>query len=308
MTKRVFVSSTLTDLVEYRKRVQNVIRQLGAIDISMEHFGSRDERPKDECLRIVQEESDLFVGIYAHRYGSIPKGDTKSITELEYETATLSKIPKFIYIVDDNVAWKLAYIDSGRSAGKLKNFKERLKANHLCKFFSSEDQLASFVAADLGRYLSEKNTNQSLELPEGIDSKFQVSHDDLHNTFTVHDGRKISVENLALIRKLSLRIFEANVTDDEIVEWLYLLPQTASPFEKAFDEKSKIYVNDKPLQSPKPLNIYNAVNRYKAKRNTKEDDLTIKSFIEIIRSVQINKNVVIIGKLEEKTFYFIRPK
>ena len=68
MNKRVFVSSTFVDLQIHRKAVLDVIRQLGAIDVSMEHFGARDERPKDECLRLVREESDVFVGIYAHRY------------------------------------------------------------------------------------------------------------------------------------------------------------------------------------------------------------------------------------------------
>jgi len=49
----VFISSTYTDLVEYRKTVQNAIRQLDAIDVSMEHFGARDEQPVDECLRLM---------------------------------------------------------------------------------------------------------------------------------------------------------------------------------------------------------------------------------------------------------------
>ena len=69
MNHRVFLSSTFTDLAEYRKTVQGAIRQLGAVDVSMEHFGARDERPVDECIRLVRQESDLFVGIYAHKYG-----------------------------------------------------------------------------------------------------------------------------------------------------------------------------------------------------------------------------------------------
>ncbi len=78
----VFVSSTFTDLKDYREAVCNGIRKLGAIDVSMENFGSRDERPKDECLKLVRE-NDTFVGIYAHRYGFIPDGDSISLTEAE---------------------------------------------------------------------------------------------------------------------------------------------------------------------------------------------------------------------------------
>jgi len=61
----VFVSSTFVDLKDHRLTVQKAIKQLGAVDISMENFGARDERPKKECLRIIGEECDTFVG-YMH--------------------------------------------------------------------------------------------------------------------------------------------------------------------------------------------------------------------------------------------------
>src|SRR5436853_592668 len=99
---RVFVSSTFTDLVEYRQAVRDAIRQLGGVDISMEHFGARDERPKDECLRLIAEESDFFVGVYAHRYGYVPEGDNLSITEAEYDAATSAGLPRLIYIVHES--------------------------------------------------------------------------------------------------------------------------------------------------------------------------------------------------------------
>ena len=60
---------------------------MGALDVCMETFGARDDRPRDECLRIVREETDVFVGIYAHRYGHIPPEDIVSITEAEYDQA-----------------------------------------------------------------------------------------------------------------------------------------------------------------------------------------------------------------------------
>jgi len=81
MNHRVFLSSTFTDLAEYRRTVQGAIRQLGTVDVSMEHFGARDERPADECVRLVRQESDLFVGIYAYKYGYVPDGADVSISE-----------------------------------------------------------------------------------------------------------------------------------------------------------------------------------------------------------------------------------
>jgi hypothetical protein len=158
----VFISSTYVDLADYRETVQKAIRQLGAVDVSMENFGARDERPKDECLRLIQEESDVFVGIYAHRYGYIPNGDLVSITESEYEAATIGGLKRYIYLVDEGEPWKLAYVDKGAPEEKLQEFKDKLKANHMCKFFTNKDDLATKVVADLGRHFSHQNLKRVL--------------------------------------------------------------------------------------------------------------------------------------------------
>lgn len=154
MSKRVFISSTYVDLVDFRNTVQRAIRQLGAVDVSMEYFGARDERPKEECLRLIKDESDIFVGIYAHRYGYIPKGDKISITQAEYEAASSAGLKRFIYLVDESVPWVPAYIDKKNAEVKLKKFKDKLKVDHMCQFFSNKDELAAKVAADLGRHFS----------------------------------------------------------------------------------------------------------------------------------------------------------
>ena len=109
----VFVSSTFKDLEAHRKTVREGIRQFGAVDISMENLGSRDERPQAECLRLIAEESDIFVGIYAHRYGFVPDGSEVSITQSEYEAATLAGLPRFIYLVDNEHPWPPKMIEDG---------------------------------------------------------------------------------------------------------------------------------------------------------------------------------------------------
>ncbi len=133
--KNIFISSTFMDLQDYRESVQKGLRKMGVLDISMENFGSRDERPKEECLRIIKDETDLFVGIYAHRYGYIPEGDDYSITQTEYITAKGCKIPKLIYIIDENHPWPPRFIETGSSAKKLNTFKKYLFANsYMLKF------------------------------------------------------------------------------------------------------------------------------------------------------------------------------
>jgi hypothetical protein len=154
MPHRVFLSSTFTDLADHRRTVQAAIRQLGALDVSMEHFGARDERPADECMRLVRDESDIFVGIYAHRYGYVPDGSDISISEMEYRAATEVSLPRFIYVVDPNHPWLPAHIDDGASRERLERFKAALLKRHICQPFGTQDQLATRVVADVGRHLA----------------------------------------------------------------------------------------------------------------------------------------------------------
>lgn len=154
MAHRVFLSSTFTDLSDYRRTVQAAIRQLGAVDVSMENFGARDERPVDECIRLVRQESDLFVGIYAHKYGYVPDGAEISISEMEYKAASEVSLPRFIYVIDENQPWLPVHIDSSPSRECLQAFKAALLKRHICQTFGTQDQLATKVVADVGRHIA----------------------------------------------------------------------------------------------------------------------------------------------------------
>jgi hypothetical protein len=154
----IFVSSTFIDLEEYRATVREAIRKLGHVDIAMEHFGARDERALNECLRLIQEESDFFVGIYAYRYGHIPKGENKSITEAEYEMASTKGLKRFIYLLNERTPWLPSYIDDGEAKNKLDSFKNRLKADHLPGSFSNKDELANAG----GRRFRKTTTNRCI--------------------------------------------------------------------------------------------------------------------------------------------------
>jgi hypothetical protein len=154
----IYVSSTVEDLAHFRVAVQKYVRRLGAIDVSMENFGATERRPKDECLRLIREQTDIYVGIFAHRYGYIPEGDDISITEAEYRQAIASKIPCFIYLVDERAPWIPANIEKGRGATKLQKLVRELKTTHNCPSFSTPEDLAAQVAADVGRRLKEDTT------------------------------------------------------------------------------------------------------------------------------------------------------
>jgi HAD superfamily phosphoserine phosphatase-like hydrolase len=151
--RRVFVSSTFKDLERYRREVRAYIRRLDAIDIAMENFGALDERPRDACIQLVREETDVFVGIYAYRYGTIPPGDEYSITEQEYIAARNRRLPMYVYDVDRDYRWRASLKEPGVEA-KLAAFKARFALDVTPSRFTSATNLAASVTADLGRHFS----------------------------------------------------------------------------------------------------------------------------------------------------------
>ena len=154
MNRRVFVSSTFADLKAYRNAVESAIRRLGGIDVAMEHFGAQDSYPKDECVRLLKEETDVYVGIFAYRYGFVPAGEQQSLTEIEYRTASEVHLPRLIYLVDESAPWLPSDIEKGAGAEGLSVLKAYLLHTHICARFSTPDNLAAGVASDLGRLFS----------------------------------------------------------------------------------------------------------------------------------------------------------
>ena len=129
----------------------------------MEDFLSKDERPKDLCLNLIKE-CDLYVGIFAHRYGHKPKGDCQSITEQEYHCARSNGIDCLIFIVKDDYPWHKKWIDRGKNEKSLLKLKEELCSNHTISFFTNKDNFSALLSASLANYTRKELTKQLLEL------------------------------------------------------------------------------------------------------------------------------------------------
>ena len=152
---KTFLSSTYIDLVEHRKASVEALERLGEKVGRMEVFGARPEEPTRACLREL-EDCDLFVGIYAHRYGCEPEGDL-SITELEFDHAKKHRKPMFCFVLEENYPWPPQMIQANPAKSKLLRFKEKKIGREFAReTFTSPDQLAARVATAIGRYLVEQ--------------------------------------------------------------------------------------------------------------------------------------------------------
>jgi len=142
---RVFISSTYLDNRGRRKVVQDAILHAGMTPVGMERFTASTEPTVEECLRLSRE-CDLMVGIIAWRYGWVPPGHERSITELEYE----AQPERLMFVIDDSVSVdpRTDY-DPGPDRWDLQKqldeFKQRISGDQMPAPFGSDSALGMLV-------------------------------------------------------------------------------------------------------------------------------------------------------------------
>jgi hypothetical protein len=135
---QVFLSSTYEDLKHEREQVIKATLEMGHIPVGMEMFSAAD----DEQWRIITrhiDESDYYVVVIAHRYGSMD--GTVSYTEKEYDYAVRQGIPVLGFIIELSASWPADRNENDPvKRGALAEFKEKVKRKPV-GFWSSADDL-----------------------------------------------------------------------------------------------------------------------------------------------------------------------
>ncbi len=118
----------------------------------MEHLPASSADAIRESRRLVNE-ADIYVGVFAHRYGYVPAGHHTSITEMEYELAKQRGIERSIFIMADDHPIVIQDVELGAGAEKLASFKERLRAENIVSPFHSPEDLSAGVIFSLSQYV-----------------------------------------------------------------------------------------------------------------------------------------------------------
>ena len=155
---KAFLSATYADLKDYRRAASEALERLGHEVAKMEAFGARPEDPTNACLRDI-DQSDLMVGVYAHRYGFVPDGATISITEQEFDYARSHNKPVFAFFIAEDYPWPPKQIEGEPGQTKLTDFKRRVGAQLTRDVFTTPDDLAFKVAAAVGRYVAKERVD-----------------------------------------------------------------------------------------------------------------------------------------------------
>jgi hypothetical protein len=176
-----YLSSTYEDLKECREEVSKALRRMHHEVIGMEDYTAETRVPIKKCLEDVAR-CDIYLGIFAWRYGYIPENDNpqkKAITELEYlEAVRLNKGP-LIFILDKKANWPGdRYADDEEESRRIKTLRKKLSANHIVSFFKDHQDLATQVIIAANHWLA---THKPQHTPPPETNEYELAHQSLTN-------------------------------------------------------------------------------------------------------------------------------
>jgi len=228
--KKVFISATWRDLVEYHQAVKQIILSSGMYPLDMETFNPSAANSLQICYNKVQE-ADIFIGFYAYSYGSIPKktklyinsediecfaDGKRSFTHYEYSWAHERKMPLYLFFISPTdvhgnpLPWSENFRDKPKNASRLAKFKKLLENEHTVGSFYSADNLASKVAVclsspELPHSPEPRNPPPPLQLPSDIlPEKIFLKEDALSSEelSCVYEDKWVDLpEGLEIVRK-----------------------------------------------------------------------------------------------------------
>jgi uncharacterized protein DUF4062 len=144
---KVFLSSTVTDLAEYREAARRALTSLGIEYVSLDSL-PLDSIPTKAVLQELAQ-ADVVVVIVGHRYGSIEPQTGRSWVEEEFEAARKMGKPILAFLAAEEAPWPASAIDKDRR--RVETFREKLLSNYLVSFFHTPGELESNLVASLVR-------------------------------------------------------------------------------------------------------------------------------------------------------------
>lgn len=145
----VMISSTARDLPEHRDKVMHACLRLGMLPKMMEHLPASPDDAIAASLKLV-DEADVYVGVVAFRYGYVPDGHEKSITEMEYDRAVERGIPRLVFLMGEDHSVSPKDVEKGTAGARLDALRERLGREQVVSFFDSPDKLLADAFFSLG--------------------------------------------------------------------------------------------------------------------------------------------------------------
>jgi HEAT repeat protein len=169
---KIYISSTYQDLMDVREHAYRLLRRMGHDCVAMEDYVATDERPVEKCKADVAA-CDLYIGIFAWRYGHRPPNDNPgdlSITEMEYRHARTSGKHCLIFLLSEDAPWLPKFSDTDFPDRRIDKLRKELSQRHTCSFFTSAENIDSALGPAIHAWAKEHghikpgNLNPELDL------------------------------------------------------------------------------------------------------------------------------------------------
>jgi hypothetical protein len=176
---KTYISSTYTDMRAYRERAFDTVQRLDGFQVlGVEYFRLEISSQWRSDLRAVAA-SDLFVLILGFRYGYIPPGFNKSITELEFEEVLKRGVPTLAFVLSDDVPLpRSALEDNSERAHQLELFKQELFAHRVVARIRSPDEFSSILASSLANFRADIESRQVVERHDSLAQRLRFCQEE----------------------------------------------------------------------------------------------------------------------------------
>ncbi|TKB89607.1 MAG: DUF4062 domain-containing protein [Nitrospira sp.] len=152
MAYKAFVSSTFEDLKDHRAHVIRSLRRAGFVVDPMEEWPADSEEPK----RFSQDRlhgCDLCVLLVGFRRGYVPDGETRSITQMEYDAAVKQGVDIVPFMLLEDAPWPRKFDEMDKDV-EIKTWREQLKKRHGVESFGLEPRSIDLTGT-LARWLTQ---------------------------------------------------------------------------------------------------------------------------------------------------------
>jgi hypothetical protein len=159
MVMKVFISSTLSEMMQYRQAAKRAILRAGLEPVLLEdewgtiHKKGRQSDIAKEVCQIVTN-SDIFVLLVGSHYGKRIPGQRISWIELEAQAANASHKPIFLYVSSEFPPITETYQES-------QEFLQNVSDGKAFRRIFSPDQLAILLRRDLVAYITKKEIQEA---------------------------------------------------------------------------------------------------------------------------------------------------
>jgi tetratricopeptide (TPR) repeat protein len=149
------ISSTARDLPEHREQVRLACIRAGFDPREMmEQLTAENRNAVETSLRMV-DAADVYLGILAYRYGTVPEGGNISITEMEFNRAVELGKPWLVFCIHKDHPVVIEDVETGSRAVKLQALKDRIGEERVAAFFKSSADLRACVVEALSKLAKE---------------------------------------------------------------------------------------------------------------------------------------------------------